>query len=258
MNRFCLFVVTLILLLALPLPVHADEEEAKYNFASAQGATDLGIPYGTEGQGNIYFYNVDGNRITHIFLEVSEAPEGWGVTIEPLTGETQVLVSGMTVTVTENLYVEPSELLADEPPTVPEGMVSIKVPGRGYTLGKQARIMISVPESETLGTTHVITIAAEAFWLGQEGSVAIKQARDFDFTVTVVSTETGFSETIIGTAEEPGITDSPVATTTTLSDEDRSAPNNTLMDWLPVLIAVLIVGIFGGILIFRRVARRRG
>ena len=256
--RIIYLLIVVVFLLAVPLPVNADEEPAKYNFASAQGAKDLQIPAGEEGRGYIYFYNIDGNRITHITLEVSQAPAGWEVSIEPPTSETQVLVSGIQTTVTENLYVEPTELLPEEPQDVPEGMVSIKVPGRGYALGKAAQINITVPEETPLGSTGEITIAAEAAWLGQTGAAAIKQTRDFDFTVMVVSTETGYSETIIVETEEPGITDSPIATTTTLSDEDRNASGNTFMDWLPVLIAVLIVGIFGGILIFRRVARRRG
>jgi hypothetical protein len=257
MKRLCLIgaVIILLLVMALRLPVHADEP-ARYNFASAQGEKDLQIAAGEEGQGNIYFYNIDGNRITHITLEVSQVPTGWEVTIEPPISETQLLVSGIPTTITENLYVEPTELLLEEPQDVPEGMVSIKVPGRGYALGKSARIVITVPESAPLGSTEGIKISAEAAWLGQSGAAAIKQTRDFDFTVTVVSTETDYSETIIGTTEEPGTTDSPAVTTTRL-DEERLASNNTFMDWLPVIIAVLIVGIFGGILIVRRVSRKR-
>ena len=96
MKKTCLLLVALALLLflALPLPVHADEEEAKYNFASAQGNKELRIPPGEESRGYIYFYNVDGNRITHISLEVSNAPSDWEVTVEPPLSETKVLVSG--------------------------------------------------------------------------------------------------------------------------------------------------------------------
>ena len=102
------------------------------------------------------------------------------------------------VTVEENLYVEPGELFTEEPQAVPDGMVSVKVPGRGYALGKAARVLITVPQSAALGTTGEIVVSAEASWLGQGGSATVKQARDFDFTVTVVSASTEYTETIVG------------------------------------------------------------
>ncbi|MGD9143089.1 MAG: hypothetical protein PVG61_04510 [Dehalococcoidia bacterium] len=261
MKKLCLFLtLTIILLLALPLPVHADEEEAKYNFATAQGNKELGIPYGSQGFGSIYFYNIDGNRITHILLEVSQAPEGWSVSIEPPTGQTQVSVSGMPVTVTENLYVEPGELYQEEPASVPEGMISIKVPGRGYTLGKEARIKITIPETETPGTTGDITIAAEAFWLGQSGSAAVKQARDFDFHVTVTSGITGYTEEVIGQSENATgqTSESEVEHSgeglATPADQDQSS-GITMNTWLLIIIAVIVVVIVLVLLII--IIRRR-
>ena len=248
MKKLCLILLVALLLLALPLPVFADEEAAKYNFASAQGNKDLKIPPGQEGVGSIYFYNIDGNRITHITLEVSQAPSGWEVTIEPPLSETQVLVSGMPVTVSENLYVEPSDLLVEEPQTIPEGMVSIKVPGRGYALGKEARVMVSVPESTPLGTTGEITIAGEAAWLGQSGAAAIKQARDFDFSVTVVSESTEYTETIVGQDEASSPPKPP-------ENKDESS-GFSLTSWLPAIVAGVIV-VLGAIFIPVLVRRRR-
>jgi hypothetical protein len=242
MKKACLFLLAALLLLALPLPVHADEEAAKYNFASAQGSKELRIPPGQEGNGYIYFYNIDGNRITHVTLEVSQAPSGWEVAIEPPLAETQVLVSGIPVTVEENLYVEPSELLAEEPQDIPEGMVSIKVPGRGYALGKVAPVVVSVPDSTPLGTTGEITIAGEAAWLGQGGSAAIKQARDFDFSVTVVSGSTEYTEEIVGQGEAP--------------QDAEGTSDFSLKSWLPAIIAGIIV-VLGAIIIPLLVRRRR-
>jgi hypothetical protein len=257
MKKFCLLALVLLLFLALPLPVLA-QEEAKYNFASAQGNKELEIPPGREGVGYLYFYNVDGNRITHITLEVSRAPAGWQVTIEPPLSETQVLVSGMPVTVEENLYVEPAELLAGEPSDVPEGMVSIKVPGRGYTLGKLARVLIGVPDAVPLGTVGELTVSAEAAWLGQSGSAAVKQARDFDFSVAVVSPSSEYSETIVGTGGNVPSTaensraggDSPV-----LSPPPEGSSGLSLVGWpLAVIVGALaiIVVIFIVMLVRRR------
>ena len=266
MKKTCLFVLATLLLLALPLPVHA-EDEAKYNFASAQGDKELQIQPGTEGQGSLYFYNIDGNRITHISLAVSRAPDGWDVSIEPPLTQTQVSVSGMPVTVEETLYVEPAELLTQEPRNVPEDMVSIKVPGRGYTLGKCAQVVVAVPESAPLGSTGEIIIAAEAAWLGQGGSVAVKQARDFDFAVTVVSGQTEYTETIIGhSGEIPDAIEESAGETTEAPGEPSSKevlpPDSegqdtgfALTEWLPVIIAVAIVAL--GAILFPVLVRRR-
>ncbi len=292
MKKIYLLALAALLLLALPLPVQADEAP-KYNFASSQGAKDLKIVPGDEGTGNIYFYNIDGNRITHVSLEVSQAPSGWEVTIEPPLSERQVLVNEMPVTVVENLYVEPWELLPDEPGDVPEGMVSIKVSTRGYTLGKQAQIVISIPEDTSLGTTGTINIAAEAFWLGQSGAAAIKQARDFTFNVTAVSGSTEYTETIVSEEEEPIVeeeepgpagtpepsepsvepaqptpgTEEPEEPASSVIESEPAGPplppegesetgDNIIMNWLPVIIAGVVV-ILGAILIPVLVARRR-
>jgi hypothetical protein len=145
----------------------------------------------------MYFYNIDGNRITHVTLEVSQAPARWQVEVQPPLAETQVEVNGEVMSVTENLYVEPSEASGEEIKSVPEGMVCIPVATRGYALAKEARINIQVPESEKIGTTGEITISATASWLGQGGAVAFKQSRDFKFTVEVVSEKTEYRERIL-------------------------------------------------------------
>jgi hypothetical protein len=174
------------------------EEPAKYNFASVQGSENIQILPGGDGTGNMYFYNIEGNRITHVTLEVSHAPTGWQVEIQPPPGETQVEVNGQVVTVTESLYVEPSEASSEVIKNVPEGMVCIPVAQRGYALAKVARIIVQVPDSEAIGTQEEITVSATARWLGQGGAVAFSQSRDFDFTIEVVNEVTEYHETILG------------------------------------------------------------
>jgi hypothetical protein len=174
------------------------EEPAKYNFASVQGSQNIQILPGGDGTGNMYFYNIEGNRITHVTLEVSHAPTGWQVEIQPPPGETQVEINGQVVNVTENLYVEPSEASSEVIKDVPEGMVCIPVAQRGYALAKVARIIVQVPDSEAIGTQEEITVSATARWLGQGGAVAFSQSRDFDFTIEVVNEVTEYHETILG------------------------------------------------------------
>jgi len=295
MKKIYLLALAGLLLMFVPLPVQADEV-AQYNFASAQGDKAINIIPGQEGSGAIYFYNIDGNRTTHITLAVSQSPTGWDVGVEPPLGERKLLVSDMPVTVEENLYVEPSELLAEEPAEVPEGMVSLKIPGRGYTLGKQARVVIGLPETVPFGTTETIVIAAEAFWLGQTGAAAVKQAREFEFTVTAVSGTTEYTEVVLDGSEEeiiptlePETPDSDVLAgalepgseelsadgsqaepaqtggdieqsnheeTDSLPEDGVASSDNPLTKWLPVILAAIVV-VLGAILIPRMVARKR-
>jgi hypothetical protein len=207
MKQTCLLMVALAatMLLVLAGPALA-QEPAKYNFASAQGEKELKIPPGGEGKGVIYFYNIDGNRITHVTLEVSQAPTGWEVSIEPPLAETQVEINGQVVNVTENLYVEPTEVLSQAVESPPPGTVCISVPSRGYALAKEADIIVRVPDTAKIGDTGAITISATARWLGQSGAAAVSQERDFDFSVQVVSGTTGFEEKVLGKPESGGET----------------------------------------------------
>ncbi len=161
MKRLYLLTVIAALLLGFSTSVYAQEEAAKYNFATAQGAKEISVIPGGETRGQIYFYNIDGNRITHVSLTVKEGLAGWDITILPPLGETTVLVNEAPVTVTENLYVEPSLLLTEEPQSVPEGVVSLTVPGRGFGRQGYFRLTFCVAEA-------VIAAAAPGFARARE------------------------------------------------------------------------------------------
>lgn len=228
-------ILAIALLLAIPSLASA-QEPAKYNFATAQGNKQIQVIPGKEGEGVIYFYNIDGNRITHVTLEISQAPSNWDVKIDPPLHETKVEIGGQVVSVTENLYVEPSELLSQPATDVPSGSASITVPGRGYALAKVANIIISVPETETIGKNADLKISGTAEWLGQTGTAAIKQTRDFDFTVQVISGATNTEEKIIG--------------------EGSTQPQGKPINWLPIIVAAA-VAIFVIIIIVVILMRRR-
>ena len=159
------------------------EEPSKYSLASAQGASSFQVIPGEEAKGVIYFYNVDGNRITRITLEVVQAPSNWEVEIDPSLHDIEVKFGGQKITVTENLHAEPTQLSSEPIEDVPESMVCLTLPNRGYALAKPATIIIRVPESEEAGTKGDIKITAVANWMGQTGSATISQTRDFDFSV---------------------------------------------------------------------------
>lgn len=293
MRKIVAIIMAVVMLTALPTLTLA-QEPAKYNFASAQGSKHITVTPGAEGTGVIYFYNIDGNRITHITLEVSQAPDNWQVEIEPPLGEIKVEIGGRIVTVVENLHVKPSEVLSQEAEDVPSDMVCIPVANRGYALAKVAKIIVRVPETEQLGTKGEISISAVAEWLGQTGAAAIKQGRDFDFSVEVISETAGGEEKIIeehGTAEavtettggEEHVTAEAVAeiaggeekileesgTAEVVSETARGEEKITeeagttvpggfpsvIERWLPAIIAVAIV-ILGAVLISLLVRRR--
>lgn len=193
MKKFFLFLLFLIILVGV---VNAQEKEAKYNFGSAQGAKELTISPGDEISTKLYFYNIFGNRNTHIALSVGDVPENWDVSIEPALHKITVSVSGVSTIIEENLYLRPPSDVADTiPDDIPEGIEYISS-SVGFIGAKPVLIKIQVPDDEKLGTVAKITIEAVASWLGQSGTAAITQSRSFDYTITVASKE--FTEEIIG------------------------------------------------------------
>jgi hypothetical protein len=77
-----------------------------------------------------------------------------------------------------------------------------------------------VPETAEIGTQVGITISSVAEWLGQTGTAAIRQARDFDFSVEVVAEVTGGNEKIV---------------------EENGGFSSLIMRWLPTIVAVALV-----------------
>jgi len=233
MRRIIPVILALIVLMTLSSAALA-QEPAKYNLASIQGSKEIKIIPGGEGSGVIYFYNIDGNRITHIVLEISQAPANWQVEIQPPLGETQVDIGGKIVTVSENLYIEPSQALSQKAEDTPAGTVCIAIPQRGYALAKEVKIIVRAPDSEKIGTRGEIIVAATARWLGQSGAAAVSQNRDFNFSVEVISETTGFEEKIL----------------------EKKGAGGTTGKWLPVIIGAAVV-VLGTILILLYIRRRR-
>jgi hypothetical protein len=234
MRRIIPVILALVMLMTLSSAALA-QEQAKYNFASAQGSKEIKVIPNGESPGTIYFYNIDGNQITHVVLEVSQAPANWQVEIQPPLGETQVEIGGKIVTVNENLYIEPSQVLSQKVEDTPAGTVCIAVPQRGYALAKEAKIIVRVPASEKIGTKGEIIVSATAQWLGQTGAVAIKQNRDFTFSVEVIAETAGTQEKIL----------------------EKHDIGSFIAKWLPVIIGAAIV-ILGALLIPWYIRRRRG
>jgi len=192
MYKAAFFIVVFILLATSVIA----QESPKYNFGSAQGGEDLTLAPGEEISTKLFFYNIFGNRITHISLNAGDLPEGWEVSIDPELHTTQVRVSGIDTEIEENLFVEPSEAVEEVPEIIPEGIEYIRS-SVGLIGAKPVSITISVPDDAQLGSIEDISISGTAEWLGQAGSVAFNQQRTFNYKVSVISDE--FTEEIVET-----------------------------------------------------------
>jgi len=239
------FTIISILLIFIYLSTIAFAQEPKYNFGSMQPAKEFSISPG-DVITKLYFYNIYGNRITHISLSVSNAPPNWAISFNPELHIITVNISGITTEVIENLYVEPSEALDKIPETVPEGIEYISS-SVGYIGAKPVEITISVPEDEELGKEFNITISASAEWLGQTGAVAIKQSRDFDYTIKTVPKE--FREEIIEKipAEEEKPTTFEVITGFFLTNSP----------WIGIIIILIIFLVYFGFIKKREFRHKR-
>ncbi len=194
MKRFSLFAVVTILFLTLwqAGPVMS-QQEAIYNLASIQPDKHIEIEAGGYGTGLIYFYNVDGNRATHIKLEVSRSPSNWEVQVQPPARETVIDTANGSLSLIENLCVEPSVLQSEKITGLTDGLECVAVADRGYAMAKVVCVTIQVTESAKAGDTGEVEITAEATWLGQSGAASIRQTRDFVFSVEILPAESGTS-----------------------------------------------------------------
>jgi hypothetical protein len=187
MNKVILLGILGILLISITF-AQEEQEEPIYNLGTMQADKTLFIEPGGTGVAKLYFFNIHGNRVTHVKLYVTSAPPGWEIRIEPELKTRQFEVSGIIVNSTENLYIEPSKPVPEVPESVPEGVEYITMGGvEGYVPAKVARIIITVPEDEPLGKTYKISIEAIANWFGQAGTVTFSQARSFSYSITTVS-----------------------------------------------------------------------
>ena len=167
------------------------QQEAVYNLASIQPDKRIEIEPGGHETGLIYFYNVDGNRATHIKLEVSRSPDNWEVQIQPSAQETVIDNANGSISLIENLCVEPSALQPEKITGLTDELECVAVPDRGYAVAKVVCVTVWVPETANAGDTGEVVVTAEAMWLGQAGAASIRQTRDFVFSVELLSVDPG-------------------------------------------------------------------
>jgi hypothetical protein len=247
-----MFAVLLLTTLSGALPARA-LDDATYNLASVQTDKRLKLLPGGETRAALYFYNVDGNRTTHLSLRVSQVPAGWVVRVEPPEQQVLVDAGGRMVEVKQNLHVEPSPLLAEPARDVPDGGVSLEVGTRGYTIAKVAHVVVQAPESAKPGDTGEIRVSADASWTGQSGAATIRQGRDFDFVAEVMPGLGTISHAVPGAGEATGKTGEGEATDGAAGREPDLAA--FLDRWTPTILALVIV-VIGSIVIPTLTARK--
>ena len=153
----------------------------QYNFGSMQPSKNLAGKPGQTIETRLYFYNIYGNRPTHIKLEIVDKPENWDVEIVPSARDVDYEVAGVIQTVQENLVVYPSEVKEKAgKDSKDKEWIKSKV---GYVESDFVDVRISIPENEKIGVTKNIKINGKAFWLGQGGNIALEQERDFEYAV---------------------------------------------------------------------------
>lgn len=178
-------------------PLVLAEEAPKYNFGTTEGTKIILLEPGQNMKvPAIYFFNLYGNRITHVSLTLTDFPKSWNVKIEPELHEVQVNISGTIVTSTESLYVSPTQAIAEIPEIPAEGTQYITLSGiEGHVPAKVAYLNITVPPGTPLGGSYRISVSAVGSWFGQAANIALSQERTFDFEVRTVTHS--FSEEVV-------------------------------------------------------------
>ena len=181
-----LLIFTIFLVLT---PIAIAEEAPKYNFGTTAASSTILIEPGENLKvPAINFFNIYGNRITHVTLGLTDFPSGWDVKIEPELHEVQVNISGTIVTSNENLYVSPSKAIAEKPAVPEEGMEYIILGGiEGYVPAKVAYLNITAPKSVPIGGTYTVSVRAVGSWYGQAANLALSQERAFPFKIQTVT-----------------------------------------------------------------------
>ena len=199
-KRIILIIPVLAIMLLGPSLAIAEDAPA-YSFATAQGDSGLEVIPGSFSYGYIYFYNVDGNRTTHIAMEATEVPDGWTVEFDPPLADQQYNLGGDIIVISENLFAEVTEIFAEPIASPPAGTISLTLPKKlggadtpddpeddisGYCVAKELRVKITVPGDVPKNITEWIRVLATGSWPGQTGQAQICQSRSFKFDVEVV------------------------------------------------------------------------
>lgn len=168
--------------------VSAQEDEPVYNFGSMQSSKYIFVEPGEKTVTKLYFFNIHGNRVTHIKLFAQEVPDGWEVEFKPVRHIEMFNVSGVIVNSSENLFVSPTQPVPKRPESKEDGLKYIPMDNvDGLVPAKVVEVTINAPGDAPLGKEYKIKVEALANWFGQTGMVSFSQSRNFEYIVKTAS-----------------------------------------------------------------------
>ena len=159
--------------------------------ACSLGATPLGagakVKPGTEVLVTWNFYNLYGDRTTHITITKTSGPN-WDIRYEPEFHEEQYDISGVISPMNENLAIETSSVVLEIPANPPEGVTYVKHPSKdGYIPVKQLKIYIKVPENAKLWENTGFTFQAKGDCFTEPGAVIPAVATEMKVNITTTT-----------------------------------------------------------------------
>jgi len=191
--------IALILVFVLLMSSFVFAQGAAYNLGTMQKDKVIEVEPGKSATTKIYFYNIWGNRITHIKLDLVEKPD-WNIEMQPELHNVTLNVTGIIIHVEENLYTVPCSIDGKWCPTDDtkpmEGVEYLTASGvDGKVPAKYVTITVHAPSGTPLWKEYPLKIVATANWYGEAGMVALSQQRDFDYTIKTITRE--YSEQIV-------------------------------------------------------------
>jgi len=248
MKRLFLSFIFIVLLAAA---VFAQEAAPKLSFGTIQPDRGATVSPGATLKFDVYFF-IDqeyGTRAAHVTILPTVVPQDWTVSVDPPLNDVTLNISGVIVTGSENLNVDPRPVLTVIPTPSEAGIYYIASPsGKGYLQAKKATIQVEVPNNAEVGKTFDLSMTGTAKYYGSAGSVLFTQSRGFSYQITVVSptyTEQVVTEPVVNTtpAVEPVVEpvveqESPAMTTTTTSQSGFSTGQ------VLIIAAVAVVAFF--------------
>ncbi|VVB73459.1 Uncharacterised protein [uncultured archaeon] len=208
MDRFFLSFVFITLLSAA---VFAQEAAPKLSFGTIQPDRGATTYPGSTLKFDVYFFidEAYGTRAAHITISPALVPQDWLVSVDPPLNDVTLNISGVVVSGSENLNVDPRPLLSAVPETSESGIYYIASPsGKGYLQAKKATIQVEIPDNAEIGKTFDLSMTGTAKYYGSAGAVLFTQSRGFSYQITVIAPT--YSEQVI---TQPAANESALNTT---------------------------------------------
>lgn len=152
------------------------------------GATPLGMGAEANPDQEVLiiwnFYNLYGDRMTHIIVDKINGPD-WEIKYDPPLHEEKYDISGVITSKTENLAIENNSVVLTIPENPPKDIIYIKHPNQeGYIPAKQIKIYIKIPEDAEIWQNYRFTFEAKGDCFSEPGAVIPAIATQLNVDVT--------------------------------------------------------------------------